>query len=58
MSKLKSERTIRSMIHALGMRLNRLPPRSKDQAYGAYEALRWVVGDAYSVKEFCKGMDE
>lgn len=55
-SHLKAERTIRSMIFQLQATLNKLPPRSQDQSYGAIEALRWVVGLGPSMKHFACGM--
>ena len=51
-----SERTVRAQIRRLQGQIDKLPPRSSDQAYGATEALRWVIGAGPPIRSLEIGM--
>jgi hypothetical protein len=50
-----TERTIRAQLARLRLRIGKLPPRSSDHAYGAAEALEWVLGKGVPLRMFEKG---
>jgi len=56
--KMKAKATIRRIQRRLEKATQVLPGRASDQAYGASEALRWVLGTGPALEPFTEGFDE
>lgn len=55
---MKARTTIQKMQRELDKAVQTLPERESDQAYGASEALHWVLGIGPSLKSFLKAFNK